>query len=155
MLTAGSRLLTAAVMPRILQDAVMIELRVLGSLRLSAPDREDVASLTRQPRRAALLAYLAAATPRGSHRRDKLLALFWPEQGFVAAAVTVSPSFRVGNRRVLFDDRQYLTHAYGAAYDVLPDGQRFLMIRRGSESPQVVVVLNWLEQLRGPLVISR
>jgi hypothetical protein len=29
------------------------------------------------------------------------------------------------------------------------------MIRRGSESPQVVVVLNWLEQLRGPLVISR
>jgi hypothetical protein len=85
MLTAGSRLLTAAVMPRILQDAVMIELRVLGSLRLSAPDREDVASLTRQPRRAALLAYLAAATPRGSHRRDKLLALFWPELDQVRA----------------------------------------------------------------------
>ena len=26
-----------------------------------------------------MLAYLAAATPRGFHSRDKLLALFWPE----------------------------------------------------------------------------
>lgn len=36
-------------------------------------------SVLRQPRRLALLAYLAAATPRGPQRRDKLLALFWPE----------------------------------------------------------------------------
>ena len=63
----------------LVQGAVMIELRVLGALRLTAPNRDDVANLTRQARRAALLAYLAAATPRGSHRRDKLLALFWPE----------------------------------------------------------------------------
>src|SRR2546430_16180258 len=35
-------------------------------------------SLTR-PRRLALLAYLAAATPRRLHRRDSLLPLFWPE----------------------------------------------------------------------------
>ena len=66
-------------MRRLVQGAVMIELRVLGALRLTAPNRDDVANLTRQARRAALLAYLAAATPRGSHRRDKLLALFWPE----------------------------------------------------------------------------
>lgn len=32
-----------------------------------------------QPRRAALLAYLALATPRVFHSRDRLLALFWPE----------------------------------------------------------------------------
>jgi len=67
------------------------------------------------------------------------------EQGMVAAAVSTSPSFRVGRRQVLFDDKPYLAHQYGAAYDVHPDGRRFLMIRRGAESPQVVVVLNWFD----------
>ena len=33
-----------------------------------------------QPKRVALLAYLAAATPRGLHSRDRLVALFSPEQ---------------------------------------------------------------------------
>jgi len=64
------------------------------------------------------------------------------ERGMVATAVTTSPSFRVGGRIVLFDDKPYLAHAYGAAYDVHPDGRRFLMIRRGASSPEVVVVLN-------------
>src|ERR1700694_3665606 len=32
-----------------------------------------------QPKRFALLAYLAAATPTGPHRRDTVLALLWPE----------------------------------------------------------------------------
>jgi DNA-binding SARP family transcriptional activator/Tfp pilus assembly protein PilF/TolB-like protein len=32
-----------------------------------------------QPKRLALLAYLALESPRGPHRRDALLALFWPE----------------------------------------------------------------------------
>jgi serine/threonine-protein kinase len=40
--------------------------------------REAVAALA-QPKRVALLAYLAAASPYGFHRRDTILALFWPE----------------------------------------------------------------------------
>ena len=56
-----------------------VDLRVLGSLRLSATDGRDFESLLRQPKRTALLAYLAAATPAGFHRRDTLLGLFWPE----------------------------------------------------------------------------
>ena len=56
-----------------------VELRVLGSLRLTATDGRDLESLIRQPKRTALLAYLAAAVPRGYQRRDTLLALFWPE----------------------------------------------------------------------------
>lgn len=40
--------------------------------------REATAVLA-QPKRLALLAYLAAAAPYGFHRRDILLALFWPE----------------------------------------------------------------------------
>jgi serine/threonine-protein kinase len=42
-------------------------------------DGQTVETVSRQPKRTALLAYLAAALPRGFHRRDKLVALFWPE----------------------------------------------------------------------------
>jgi len=61
------------------RDNTLVELRILGSLQLRASDGRDVAILVHHPKRAALLAYLAAALPRGAHRRDILLALFWPE----------------------------------------------------------------------------
>ena len=70
-------------------------------------------------------------------------------QGLVAADVSASHSFRVKRRSVLFDDKPYLSFHVGAAYDVHPDGRRFLMVRLGSASPQVVVVLNWFAHLRG------
>src|SRR5207247_7436770 len=57
----------------------MVEFRLLGPLSQTTADGLEVVSLLSQPRRLALLAYLAAATPRGLHRRDTLLALFWPE----------------------------------------------------------------------------
>ena len=57
----------------------MVELRILGSLQFSAADGRQVETLVRHAKRTALLAYLAAAIPRGPHRRDTLLALFWPE----------------------------------------------------------------------------
>jgi DNA-binding SARP family transcriptional activator len=57
----------------------MIELRTLGALELRGCDAREVDALVSQPKRLGLLAYLAIATPRGFHRRDSLLALFWPE----------------------------------------------------------------------------
>jgi len=57
----------------------MIQLKTLGTCDLSAPDRPDAAEVLTQPKRFALLVYLAAAQPRGFVRRDTLLALFWPE----------------------------------------------------------------------------
>jgi DNA-binding SARP family transcriptional activator/TolB-like protein len=58
----------------------MIRLRVLGTLDLQNSEGQELRTVLAQPKRAALLAYLALATPRGPHRRDTLLALFWPEQ---------------------------------------------------------------------------
>jgi TolB-like protein/DNA-binding SARP family transcriptional activator/Flp pilus assembly protein TadD len=58
----------------------ILRLRLLGALDLQAPDGSELRSVLAQPRRLALLAYLALATPRGPHRRDRLLALFWPDQ---------------------------------------------------------------------------
>lgn len=57
----------------------MVQLRLLGTLQITASDGRDLTSLARQSKRTALLAYLAAAVPNGFHRRDTLLALFWPE----------------------------------------------------------------------------
>jgi len=57
----------------------MIELRTLGALELTSADRMAAESVLAQPRRAALLCYLALALPRGFHRRDTLSAFFWPE----------------------------------------------------------------------------
>lgn len=56
----------------------MIRLRTLGSVDLCAADGSHVQSVLRQPKRLAVLIYLAAAGPV-FHRRDRLLALFWPE----------------------------------------------------------------------------
>lgn len=57
----------------------MIELRVLGSIDLRAHDGTELVAVLTQPKRLALLLYLSAAHPRGFHRRDRLVALFWPE----------------------------------------------------------------------------
>src|SRR3989442_11553219 len=67
----------------------MVEFLLLGTVNLTSEDGREARSLIGQPRRLALLAYLAAATPRGIQRRDRLLTLFWPEldQGRARAAL--------------------------------------------------------------------
>jgi DNA-binding SARP family transcriptional activator/TolB-like protein len=56
-----------------------VELRLLGTVSARLEAGREAAALLAQPKRVALLGYLAAATPAGFHRRDTLLALFWPE----------------------------------------------------------------------------
>jgi len=56
----------------------MVELRALGAIDLRRDGTEVTAVLT-QPKRLALLLYLDIARRYGFHRRDRLLALLWPE----------------------------------------------------------------------------
>ena len=56
----------------------LVELRLLASPQVRIEGLESP-TVPAQPKRLALLAYLAAATPYGFHRRDTLLALLWPE----------------------------------------------------------------------------
>jgi DNA-binding SARP family transcriptional activator len=60
------------------QDLPKIHLRLLGSFAVSR-DSEDVTAALSQPKRLALVTWLALTRPRGSHRRDSLCALLWPE----------------------------------------------------------------------------
>lgn len=55
------------------------ELRILGHTELSGPNPDAVDALARQPKRLALLAYLALTTVDGFRRRDHVISLFWPE----------------------------------------------------------------------------
>ena len=57
----------------------MIHLRTLGRFELVAGEAPAIHVVAAQPKRLALLAYLALGSPTGAHRRDSLLALFWPE----------------------------------------------------------------------------
>ncbi len=57
----------------------MIRLHTLGAVRLWTDDGSDVQAVLTQPLQVSLLTYLVAARPRGFHRRDTLLGLFWPE----------------------------------------------------------------------------
>jgi serine/threonine-protein kinase len=56
-----------------------LELRLLGAAGLRRPDGQELSEVVRQPKRLALLAYLAVEGAPRFHRRDTLLAHFWPE----------------------------------------------------------------------------
>ena len=57
----------------------MIRFQLLGTIDLRDENGRELRAVLAQPKRLAMLAYLAAAEPAGPHRRDTLLGLFWPE----------------------------------------------------------------------------
>src|SRR5688572_25172708 len=85
------------------RGAVMIELRCLGSIDLRTSERGPATRVIAQPKRYALFSYLALAKPRGFHRRDTLVALFWPEadEEHARSGLRIALSFL---RRELGDD---------------------------------------------------
>ena len=66
--------------------------------------------------------------------------------------VQTEPSFTPATPEVLFEGTYYT--GVGRSYDVAPDRQRFLMITEGggaedtSAPPSLIVVQNWIEELR-------
>jgi hypothetical protein len=72
----------------------------------------------------------------------------------MAVAVTTGSSFSAAKPTVLFEGEYEATvfPQIATAYDVTPDGQRFLMVKQiaqpESAPAQINVVLNWFEELR-------
>jgi serine/threonine-protein kinase len=77
----------------------MIELRMLGTLDLKGIDGRAVHSILAQPKRLALLAYLAIHTDQGA-RRDSVVALFWPELDTAHARGALRQSLRFLRREL-------------------------------------------------------
>lgn len=89
--------------------------------------------------------------------RDGRELFYRDPSSLVAVQVESDGDFRPGNQEALFDDTYYLGLSRGIAqlthraYDVSADGKRFLMIKgphaAPSEPMDVVLVLNWFEEL--------
>ena len=73
----------------------MIRLDLLGSVDLTGPDGTEIRAILAQPKPLAVLAYLAAATPAGYHRREELLSVFWPEMDSTRGRRALSQALHV------------------------------------------------------------
>jgi hypothetical protein len=70
-------------------------------------------------------------------------------QGDSPIAVTMVNGAAVGKPELLFSAPSLrATSPDRTNYDVTPDGQRFVMIRREPEAPRIQVWLNWADELR-------
>src|SRR6266568_2933324 len=88
---------------QVLGEGPVVEFRILGGLNLLGAGGRELSSVLAQPKRVALLAYLAVATPRRLHRRDSLVALFWPELDQEHARAALRQALH-GLRHALGDD---------------------------------------------------
>ena len=85
-------------------------------------------------------------------RNGRELFYFVPPGKVVSVAIQPGSSFSAGNPQMVFQG-QYLTPNNGPTYDVSPDGKCFLLIKSAQRvgastaPPQLVVVLNWFEEL--------
>jgi Tol biopolymer transport system component len=72
-------------------------------------------------------------------------------RSLMAVSVSTGETLKIGTERKLFDG-SFRTSGPGIRpYDVMPDGKRFVMIRQdsaGSESPRLIVVQHWTEELK-------
>ena len=85
-------------------------------------------------------------------------------QALMSVAVQTSPAFSSGTPVRLFDTRPYYSLGVSRSYDVSADGEKFLMIKsvaatgdRGSTptSMAMTVVLNWFEELRARVLVTK
>jgi len=66
---------------------------------------------------------------------------------FVSVTVQTSPSFAASSPKVMFRGR-YLANNNHTNYDIAPDGHRFVMLKPSDDHADLVVVLNWFQELK-------
>jgi serine/threonine protein kinase len=66
----------------------------------------------------------------------------------IAAAVAREPAFRVLSRHLLMAGGAYSFNGNHAQFDVLPGDSTFVFVRTGGDAVQMVLVANWLDELR-------
>ena len=84
--------------------------------------------------------------PRWAHSGR---ALFYRSgDSLVSVAITTRPGFVVGQRSLVFTRPYFMGDTHHAHWDVAPGDKGFVFIRQGTETPSLVVALNWFEELK-------
>jgi eukaryotic-like serine/threonine-protein kinase len=114
----------------------MIRFQLLGSIHLCDETGRELRAVLAQPKRLAVLAYLAGAWPAGPHRRDTLLGMFWPEldQEHARNALSKAVHFL---RRALGDEAIVSRSADELALDMAAVWTDVGAFRRALDSGQV------------------
>ena len=68
---------------------------------------------------------------------------------FVAAQVRTEPTFEVVRRATLFTEPEYDADLTHRVYDVTPDGERLVLVRRLGGTSHLAVTLNRFRNLGG------
>src|SRR5262249_39133808 len=76
-----------------LNGGIMLRLRVLGAIELQDSAGHELTAVLAQPKRLALLIYLAIGS-QPFHRRDTLVAVFWPELDDARARAALNQALR-------------------------------------------------------------
>ncbi len=77
--------------------------------------------------------------------------IYWTNEGLVSVSVETNTGFVPGIPKVLFPTKDYV-YVRLRNYDIAPDGQHFVMVKRlDSHDPETVVVLNWFGELERQL----
>ncbi len=73
-------------------------------------------------------------------------ALYYFEgRDLIAVSIETEPRFRVTGRKKLFDG-EYVQYRWSRQYDIMPDGERFILVRNPPQE-NVEVVTNWFAEL--------
>jgi DNA-binding SARP family transcriptional activator len=81
----------------------MIDVRLIGGIEVRSGQAGGARATLTQPKRLALLMYLALAEPAGLHSRDRLLALLWPDADDASSRHSLRNALHA-LRRALGDD---------------------------------------------------
>ncbi|MES2125164.1 MAG: protein kinase [Gemmatimonadota bacterium] len=79
--------------------------------------------------------------------RDGHRLIYRSGSALVAAEIVTTPALAVTTRVPVLSG-PYATEVYHPNYDVTPDGRNFVMVRPVEQNRQLVLVVNWLQELR-------
>jgi hypothetical protein len=79
---------------------------------------------------------------------DGLTLYYRNRDRMMAVPITYQPSFEAGRPEVLFAGSFEGWWRVCTNYDISADGERFLMVEEEPGPSQIVVVLNWFEELK-------